>query len=165
LIRTADEVVLEHRAVLQEVPVLVLRAEPHHVLDARAVVPGTVEDHDLACRRKVLDIALDVQLRPLAVGRHGKRDHAEHARAHPFGQRLDHAPLTRRIPSLQDDDHARADVDHVILEGAELPLALPSTSVGFRAVVSFPWTSSSLPFAPMLCTGAGHGLTPFSAYG
>ena len=47
-----DDVLLEHRAQLEEPLVLLVGAEPHHVLDAGAVVPAAVEDHDLAGRRE-----------------------------------------------------------------------------------------------------------------
>ena len=49
-----DDVLLEQRAQLQEPLVLLVGAEPHHVLDAGAVVPAAIEDDDLAGGRKVL---------------------------------------------------------------------------------------------------------------
>ena len=51
-------------------------AEAHHLLDAGAVVPGPVEQHDLAGGGQVLDVALEVPLAPLALGRGGQRDDA-----------------------------------------------------------------------------------------
>ena len=50
----ADEHALELRAGAEELPHLVLAAEPHDALDAGAVVPGAVEEDDLAGRRQVL---------------------------------------------------------------------------------------------------------------
>src|SRR4051812_48063902 len=62
---------------LEESLGLLRRAEPHHTLDARPVVPAPVEDDDLAGRREMLDVALDVHLRLLALGRGSQRDHLE----------------------------------------------------------------------------------------
>ena len=70
----AHEHALELRARAQELAVLLVGAEAHHVLDAGAVVPGAVEQHDLAGRRQVGDVALEVPLRPLALGRRAERD-------------------------------------------------------------------------------------------
>ena len=56
------------RRQLQEFLVFLRRAEAHDVLDAGAIVPAAVEDHDLAGRGEPLQIALDVELALLAVG-------------------------------------------------------------------------------------------------
>ena len=58
-----DQQPLEDRALLQEPPVLLGRAEAHDVLDAGAVVPAAVEQDDLAGGGQVLDVALEVPLR------------------------------------------------------------------------------------------------------
>ena len=62
---------LELWARAQELLVLVVRAEAHHVLDAGAVVPAAVEQDHLACRGQVCDVTLEVPLRPLALPRRG----------------------------------------------------------------------------------------------
>ena len=67
----------------QEAAVCSGRAEAHDALDAGAVVPTAVEDHDLARRRQVGDVALDVHLGLLALGRGRQGDDAEDARADP----------------------------------------------------------------------------------
>ena len=54
---------------LEEPSGLLGRAEAHHPLDPGTVVPAAVEDDDLAGRREVRDVALDVHLRLLALGR------------------------------------------------------------------------------------------------
>ena len=82
---------------------LLLGAEPHHPLDAGAVVPTAVEDHDLAGGREVRQVALDVHLRLLALGRRRQRHDAEHARADPLGDRLDRAALAGGVPALEHD--------------------------------------------------------------
>src|SRR5262249_40275503 len=57
-----DNEQLELRANLEEVAMLLVSAEAHDVLNARPVIPAAVEDHDLARRRKVRDVALQIQL-------------------------------------------------------------------------------------------------------
>ena len=74
-------------AMLQEPLGLLGGAEPHDGLDAGAVVPAAVEDHDLAGGGQVRDVALDVHLRALALGRRGQRDDAEDARADALDDR------------------------------------------------------------------------------
>ena len=103
---------------------LFLGAEAHHVLDARAVVPTAVEDHDFARGRKMLHVALDVHLRLLAVGRRGQRHQAEHARADALGDGLDGAALAGGVAALEDDDHAQALVLDPLLQLAQLALEL-----------------------------------------
>ena len=49
-----DQHPLEQRHLLHELLVLLVGAEAHHPLDAGAVVPGAVEQHDLAGGRQVL---------------------------------------------------------------------------------------------------------------
>ena len=99
---------LELGTVLDELLVLVLRAEPHHVLDAGAVVPAAVEDDDFAGGREVLHVALDVELRLFAVGRGRQRHQPKNARADPLRDRLDGPALARRVAPFEHDDHPQA---------------------------------------------------------
>ena len=69
------------------------RAVAHHVLDAGAVVPGAVEQHDLAAGRQVLDVALEVPLPPLALRRHREGDDAGTTGVEVLGEALDRPPL------------------------------------------------------------------------
>ena len=56
-------------ALAHEFEIVVGRAEAHHALDAGAIVPGAVEEHDFAAGRQVLDIALEIPLvRSRSVG-------------------------------------------------------------------------------------------------
>src|SRR6516164_6222521 len=120
-----DDVALELGAVLDEVPVLVLRAELHYILDAGPVVPAAVEDDDFAGRREVLEVALHVQLGLLPV-RRGRQGHeAEHARAHPLRDGLNGPALARGVAPLEHDDHAQPLVDNPVLKPAQLGLQLP----------------------------------------
>src|SRR5674476_124549 len=46
----------------QELLILLLGAEPHDVLDAGAIVPAAIEQHDFTARRQLGDIALKIPL-------------------------------------------------------------------------------------------------------
>ena len=127
-------------------------AEAHDRLDAGAVVPAAVEDHDLAGRGEVRDVALDVHLRLLALGRRGERDDAEDARADALGDPLDRAALARRVAPFEDDADLRPGRLDPLLEGDELAVqALQLLLVALRP--SFPGAPSSAPFDP----GSRHG--------
>src|SRR5699024_2339497 len=68
-----DQQALEDRGLVQEAAVLLRRAEAHDALNAGAVVPGAVEDDDLARGRQLLHVALEVPLAGLARGRRRQR--------------------------------------------------------------------------------------------
>jgi hypothetical protein len=78
------------------------------VLDARAVVPAAVEQHDLSARRQMRRVALEVPLRSLALVGGGDRDDATTARVQEGNQALDHAILARRVASLEQHDQPLA---------------------------------------------------------
>ena len=79
-------------------------AEPHHAFDACAVVPGPVEQHDLACGGQVVDVALEVPLRAFAFGGLLQRDDACTARVEMLHEPLDGAALARGVAALEHDD-------------------------------------------------------------
>ena len=87
---------------------LLLGAVVHHPLDVGAVVPGPVEHHHLARGGQVLDVALEVPLRALPLGRLGQRDDPDRARAGAFGDPLDHAALAGRAAALEDHQDLQA---------------------------------------------------------
>ena len=99
-----------------------LGAVAHHPLDAGAVVPAAVEDQHLAGGGQLLDVALHVELGLLPVRRRRQRDDAEHARADPLGQALDHPALAGGVAALEDDDDARAARLHPGLQVGDLDL-------------------------------------------
>ena len=113
---------LERRGRPQELLVLLVGAEAHDPLDAGPVVPAAVEEHDLAGRRQLGDVALEVPLRPLAVGRLGQRDHPHDARVGPVDDPLDRAALARGVPALEEHADPEALVDDPLLELDQLPL-------------------------------------------
>src|SRR5262245_15163370 len=100
------------------------RAEPHHPLDAGAVVPAAVEQHDLPAGWKVGHIALEVPLCALALVGRGQRGDAADARVEALGDALDHAALSRRVAALEDHDHLELLMLHPVLQLHELALQL-----------------------------------------
>ena len=70
----AHEHALELRARAHELLVLRVGAEAHDALDAGAVVPAAVEHHHLAGGGQVRDVALEVPLRLLDLGRRAEGD-------------------------------------------------------------------------------------------
>ena len=62
LYAAVDDVLLDHRAELEEALVLLGRAEAHDVLDACAIVPAAIEDDDFAASGETFDVALYVHL-------------------------------------------------------------------------------------------------------
>lgn len=101
-----DEHPLEDRALLEEAPVLLRGAIAHDVLDAAAVVPGAVEQADLAGGGQVRDVALEVPLGALTLGGDGKRDDARDTRVEVLGDAFDRPALACRVTALEDDDDA-----------------------------------------------------------
>ena len=118
----ADQHPLELRHVVEELLDLRLGGEAHHPLDAGAVVPGAVEQHDLAARRQVRHVALEVPLGALAVGRRRQRHDAGDARVEPLGDALDRAALAGAVAALEQHDDLRAGVLHPALQLDQLGL-------------------------------------------
>ena len=69
-----------------------------------AVVPGPVEQHDLARGRQMVDVALEVPLGALALGGLLQRDDARPARVEVLHEPLDGAALACRVTALEHDD-------------------------------------------------------------
>src|SRR5208283_5759754 len=61
-----DQEVFEDGTAFEKLLVFLLGAEAHDELDASAVVPASVEDDNFSARRKMLDVALRIDLRLLA---------------------------------------------------------------------------------------------------
>ena len=100
----------------------VVGAEAHDALDAGAVVPGAVEQHDLAAGRQMRDVALEIPLRALALGRRGQRHDAADARIEPLGDALDRAALAGGVAALEDHDDLQLLVLHPVLQLHQLVL-------------------------------------------
>ena len=99
----AGEVALELGHLAQELGVLGIGAEPHHPLDPGAVVPGAVEEHDLALGRQVLDVALEVPLALFDRRRLLERDHPGATRVEVLHEALDRPALARGVSTLEQD--------------------------------------------------------------
>src|SRR5271166_2239364 len=117
-----DNVFLDAGADLKKALVLLFGAKAHHVFDASTVIPTAIEDHDLTRRREVLHVALQIDLRPLAVRWRRQGNDAENSRAHALGNGLDRTPFSRRIAALEDDNDAQPFVLHPFLQLAEFDL-------------------------------------------
>lgn len=95
---------LEEGTELQETIMLLRRTVTHHLFDSRPVVPAAVKNHDFSRRRKLRQIALNIELGLLTVRWSWKRHDAKDARTDPFRDGLDDAAFACRITSLKDDD-------------------------------------------------------------
>src|SRR4029077_8764391 len=101
----------------------------HDVLDAGAVVPGPVEQHDLPGGGELLDVPLEVPLPALALGRHRQRCNAGDAGVEVLRDALDRAALAGGIAALEEHDDPLPlrlapflDLDQLGLEPPQLPL-------------------------------------------
>ena len=104
--------------------VLRLGAEAHHIFDAGPIVPAAVEDHDFARGREMGDVALQVELRLLAIGGSGEGDDAKNARTDLFSECFYGPALAGGVASLEHDDDAQALLLDPILKRAEAELQL-----------------------------------------
>jgi hypothetical protein len=102
----AHQMALEFGSLAHELVVLGIAAEAHHALDAGAVVPAAVEQHDLALGGQVLDVALEVPLAALDLARLFQRHDARAARVEVLHEALDRAALAGRVAALEKDHHA-----------------------------------------------------------
>ena len=109
-----------HRA--EELLVFVIAAKAHHPLDAGPVIPTAVEEHDLAGRRQVRDVALEIPLGLFAVGGRRQGGHAANPGIQVLGDPLDDAALAGGIPALADDDYSVPGLNHPVLQGYKLRL-------------------------------------------
>src|SRR5262249_13607211 len=105
--------------------VLFFGAEAHDMFDAGPVVPAAVEDHDFASGGEMCDVALQIQLAFLSVGRCRQRHHAEHAWADPLGDSFDRTSLAGGVTSFENDNNSQAFVPDPLLKRAELDLQFP----------------------------------------
>ena len=96
-----DQLPFELRRGIEEILRLVGRAKAHHLLDAGAVVPAAIEQHDFAARRQVLDVALEIPLRALALARVRQRDDAALPRVEQASEHVDGAALAGRIAAFE----------------------------------------------------------------
>ncbi|MCW2542050.1 MAG: hypothetical protein JWN95_3775 [Frankiales bacterium] len=136
---TADQHPFEFRRLAHELPVLGRRAELHDSFDAGAVVPGPVEQHDLAVRGQMGDITLEVPLRLFTLGWLFQSDHAGSAGIQMLGEAFDGAALAGGIPAFEDQDDFLAAGFNPVLQlqqfDLKCPLALLVLAAGHSLVV------------------------------
>ena len=118
----ADEVLLEPDDAAHEVAVLLVGAEAEDRLHHRAVVPGAVEQDHLPAVRELGDVALEVPLPALLLGRLAERDDAVVLGVHVARDAPDRPALARGVAALEQDDHAPLLGLEVLLELQQLDL-------------------------------------------
>ena len=115
-------------------------AEAEHGLDARAIVPGAVENRDLAGGWHHREITLEVPLPRFRLGWTRQRDHMGGARVEMRGEPVDRAALAGGVAALEDDHdalavllHAGEHVNEFDLKSAQLlVISLAAELVGIR---------------------------------
>lgn len=112
----AGEHALELRHAAEELFVLVVVAKPHDLLDARAVVPAAVEQHDFAGRRQVRDVTLEVPLGLFAVIRRRQGGNPADPGVQALGDALDHATFAGGITPFEQNHHFVAGLHHPALQ-------------------------------------------------
>ena len=100
-----DEELLERHDLFEEPGHLLVGREVHDAFDAGAVVPGPVEERDLAARRELLDVALEVPLAALPLAGSGQGHVAGEARVHVLAHALDRAALAGGVAPLEQQQH------------------------------------------------------------
>src|SRR5580704_4846774 len=119
-----DNVFFDFRAPGEETAVRFLGDEAHHVFDAGAIVPASIEYDDLARGGKAFDVALNEHLAFFAVRRRRQGGDPEHPRADALGERLDGAAFSGGVPPFENDDDAGARCLDPVLQAAKLRLQL-----------------------------------------
>ena len=102
-----DEHLLEDRTLPQEQGVLLRSAETHDPFHAGPVVPGAVEQHDLALGRQVFDIALEVPLPAFALAGSRQGGDAHRTGAEVLGDPLDGPALAGGVTTFEDHHDPR----------------------------------------------------------
>ena len=117
-----DEQPLEDRALVQEAVVLLRRAEPHHLLDARrgCTRSGRTARSPRPPAGARRSAGSTTGCAPL--GRRGQGDDAGEARVEVLRDPLDRAALAGRVAALEDDHQPRALGAHPLLDLDELGL-------------------------------------------
>jgi hypothetical protein len=81
------------------------RAEAHHFLDAGAVVPGPVEQHDFTGSGQVLNVSLEIPLSALNVAWLFKSDDPSPSWIEMFHETFDGSSLSRGVAPLEENHH------------------------------------------------------------
>ena len=98
-----DQHAFELGAAVQECAIFLFRAKSHHPLDPGTVVPGAVENDDLARGGQMRDVALKIPLRLFAFGRGRQRHDMTDPGVERLGDALDRASFACGVAALEDD--------------------------------------------------------------
>jgi hypothetical protein len=139
----AHEHAFEIRRLAHEFEVIVGLAESHHALDAGAVVPGPVIKDDLARRRQVFHVALEIPLPAFQVGGLVERHDPRLAGVQMLHEPLDRAALARRIAAFEEHHEFLVGLRRPFLDLEQLGLklgllALVAAAAQLRLVRVFP---------------------------
>ena len=118
----AHEVALELGRLAHELAVFLVSAEAHDAFDTGAVVPGAVEHRDLAARRQMLHVALEIPLSALDVAGLLERHDARTARIQVLHETFDRATLAGGVATLEQHDDAFSGFLHPGLQFQQLDL-------------------------------------------
>ncbi|MNT08566.1 hypothetical protein D3C72_1433130 [compost metagenome] len=99
---------LQVRCLAHEFQVLQRRAKVHDALDTGTVVPGAVEEDHFTGGGQVLDIALEIPLALLLLGRLLQGDDTCAAWVQVLHEALDGTALTSCVTAFKEDDDALA---------------------------------------------------------
>jgi len=117
--------------------VLLVGAEPHHLLHPGTGVPGAVEQDDLAGGGQMLEVALEVPLTLLRVGRLLERDDPCLPWVQMLHEPLDRPALAGGVAALIEDQRARAGGTDPFLQLEKLDLEKPLGHLVLVAVEPF----------------------------
>ena len=100
-----DTFIHQHFLKLRQLPekavALFRGAETEHLFHHAAVIPGPVKQGDFATGRQMLDIALEIPLRCLAVRGFGQRNHPRHPWIKIFAYPFDRTAFSGGIAPLE----------------------------------------------------------------
>ena len=113
---------LKFRCLAHKQQIFIRFAEAHYPLHARAVVPRTVEEHNFACRRQILNIALEIPLAAFRFSRLFQSHHPRATRIQMFHITLNRTALTRRITAFKQAHNTLAGFFHPALHFQQLNL-------------------------------------------
>ena len=96
--------------------------KPHDLLDHCAVVPATVEYHQLPCMRELFNIAFHMKLGALHIGRFPQGEHPIVFFVHVTRNTANSASLARCIAPIEQEDRLLTRVFKMGLQLDELGL-------------------------------------------
>ena len=113
---------LEFRCLAHKQQIFIRFAEAHYPLHACTVVPRTVEEHNFARCRQVLDIALEIPLAALRFSGLFQSHHPRTTRIQMFHITLNRTTFTRRITTFKQAHNTLAGFFHPALHFQQLNL-------------------------------------------